>query len=52
MRYTEHHYANPQTFLRLAIQFQNSKIRQSRLLRRSLDEIKFGSSIPPSEILP
>jgi hypothetical protein len=52
MRYTEQYYANSRTFLRLAIQFQNSKIRQSRLLRRSLDEIKFSSSIATSRLLP
>jgi hypothetical protein len=48
MRCNEHHYANPRAFFRLASQYQDSKIRQSRLLRRSFDEIKSSSSIPTS----
>lgn len=34
-----------QAFVRLMNQFQTSKVRQARLLRRSLDEIKCGSSL-------
>jgi hypothetical protein len=41
----EYHYANPRAFFRLTNQYQDSKVRQSRMLRRSLDEIKSGSSI-------
>lgn len=44
----EHHYANPRAFFHLANHYQDSKVRQSRLLRRSLDEIKSSSSIPIS----
>jgi hypothetical protein len=41
----EHHCANPRAFFHLTNQYQDSKVRQSRMLRRSLDEIKSGSSI-------
>jgi hypothetical protein len=48
MRCNEHYYANPRAFFRLTSQYQDSKVRQSRLLRRFLDEIKSSSSIPIS----
>jgi hypothetical protein len=40
MQLSERHSIKSQPFLCLMIQFQASKIRQARLLRRSLDEIK------------
>jgi hypothetical protein len=40
MHSLENYSINSQAFLLLMTQFKSTKIRQSRLLRRSLDEIK------------
>jgi hypothetical protein len=40
MNFFENYSANSQAFLLLMTQFQSKKMRQARLLQRSLDEIK------------